>query len=96
MMAQNYTDCISENVKRSHEQMVREGKAMGLAPLGYLNVRDPKTKVADIVLDENRYYNVRKIFEYYSTGLYSLSELVNLTKEWGLNNKKKLYNYSTG
>lgn len=91
MMAQNYTDCISENVKRSHEQMVREGKAMGLAPLGYLNVRDPKTKVADIVLDENRYYNVRKIFEYYSTGLYSLSELVNLTKEWGLNNKKKPY-----
>ena len=34
---------------------------------------------------------MRKIFEYYSTGLYSLSELVNLTKEWGLNNKKKPY-----
>lgn len=89
MMAQNYTDCISENVKRSHEQMVREGKAMGLAPLGYLNVRDPQTKVANIILDEDRCHKIRRIFEYYSTGLYSLSELVQLTKEWGLNNKKK-------
>ena len=91
MMAQNYTDCISENVKRSHEQMVREGKAMGLAPLGYLNVRDPETKVANIILDEVRCHMVRKIFEYYSTGLYSLSELVKLTKEWGLDNKGKAH-----
>ena len=36
MLAKNYTDSISDNVKRSHEQMVREGKAMGLAPLGYI------------------------------------------------------------
>lgn len=91
LLAKNYTDCISENVNRAHEQMVREGKAMGLAPLGYLNVRDPQTKVANIILDEDRYHKVRRIFEYYSTGLYSLSELVQLTKEWGLNNKGKAH-----
>lgn len=91
MMAQNYTDCISENVKRSHEQMVREGKAMGLAPLGYLNVRDPQTKVANIILDEERAFLIRRLFTEYSTGLYSLSELVSMAKEWGLNNKGKAH-----
>lgn len=91
MMAQNYTDCISENVKRAHEQMVREGKAMGQAPLGYINVRDPKTKIATIILDEDRYYLVRRLFEYYATGNYSLSELVMFAREWGLNNKGKAH-----
>ena len=91
MMAQNYTDCISENVKRAHEQMVREGKAMGMAPVGYKNVRDENTKVADIVLDEIRAPLVQRLFKEYSTGLYSLSELVNMAKEWGLTNKRKPY-----
>ncbi len=91
MMAQNYTDCISENVKRAHEQMVREGKAMGQAPLGYINVRDPETKVANIELDTSRDYLVRRLFEYYSTGLYSLNELVELAKEWRLYSKKKTF-----
>ncbi len=89
MMAQNYTDCISENVKRSHEQMVREGKAMSLAPLGYVNVRDPQTKVANIILDEKRAILVKRLFTEYATGLYSYSQLTKMAKEWGLDNKGK-------
>ena len=89
MMAQNYTDSISENVKRAHEQMVREGKAMSLAPLGYINVRDPQTKVANIILDEKRAILVKRLFTAYATCLYSYSQLTKMAKEWGLDNKGK-------
>ena len=91
MLARNYVECISENVKRSHEQMVREGKAMGLVALGYLNVRDPETKVANVILDHERSHKVLHIFEAYGTGLYSLSELVKIAYDIGLTNKKKPY-----
>ena len=91
MLAKNYTDSISDNVKRSHEQMVREGKAMGLAPLGYINVRDKDTHIANIILDEDRAFLIKRLFIEYSTGLYSLSELVSMATDWGLNNKGKAH-----
>lgn len=91
MMAKSYTDSISDNVKRAHEQMVREGKAMSLAPLGYLNVRDTETKIANIVLDEKRAFLIKRLFTEYATGLYSYSELTTMAKEWGLDNKGKAH-----
>ena len=39
-----------------------------LAPLGYVNVRDSKTKVANIILDERRAILVKRLFTEYSTG----------------------------
>ena len=92
-MAQNYTDTISENVNRAHEQMVREGKAMGHAPIGYMNVRDNETKMADIVFDVKRAPLVYRLFQDYGTGGYSLDQMVDRAKELGLTNKTKGHSF---
>lgn len=92
MMAENYTNCISDNVNRSFEKKRHDGTIIGTAPIGYLNVRNEKDK-ADVVLDPERAFLVRKIFEEYATGLYSIKEIRKMTLEWGLKNKTKSNTY---
>lgn len=92
MLAESYTNNISDNVKRSFNQMREEGKLTGSAPIGYLNRRDENGN-ADIILDKTRAPFIRKIFEEYSTGLYSLKQLRDKTITWGLKNKTKSNTY---
>lgn len=92
MMAENYTNCISDNVKRSFEKKLQEGTILGTAPIGYLNTKDENGKTT-VILDSQRAFLVKKIFEEYSTGVYSLKELRNKTIEWGLKNKTKSNTY---
>ena len=86
MFAQNYTDSISDNVNRAYEKMVQEGRALGLAPLGYLNVRNEQG-VANIIVDESRAQKIKTLFLEYATGLYSMNDLVQRAKDLGLDNK---------
>lgn len=92
MMAESYTNSISDNVKRSFEKMRQEGKITGTAPIGYLNKNDGRGKT-DIILDPDRAFLVKRIFEEYSTGLYSLKEIRKKTIEWNLKNKTKSNTY---
>ena len=39
MMAESFTNSISDNVKRSFEKKLQEGTILGVAPIGYMNVR---------------------------------------------------------
>ncbi|MCX5692179.1 MAG: recombinase family protein, partial [Candidatus Omnitrophica bacterium] len=66
-----YIDNLSENIKRGIRQKVRNGVYPGLAPVGYLN--DPKSR--GIAIDTDKAPLVRKIFELYSTGDYTLERL---------------------
>ncbi len=86
MSANMYVNSTRDNVKRSEEKMLKEGLLPGKAPLGYLNVIDNGKK--NIVIDSERGYLVCKLFEQYSTGLYSMDELVKQSIKWGLSNKK--------
>ena len=52
MMAESYTNNISDNVCRSLEEMRKKGKWAHHAPVGYKNVRDANGN-SDIVLDED-------------------------------------------
>lgn len=92
MMAESYTNSISDNVKRSFEKMRQEDKITGTAPIGYLNKNDGRGKT-DIILDPDRAFLVKRIFEEYSTGLYSLKEIRKKTIEWNLKNKTKSNTY---
>lgn len=92
MMAESYTNSISDNVKRSFERMRQEGKITGTAPIGYLNKNDGRGKT-NIILDPDRAFLVKRIFEEYSTGLYSLKEIRKKTIEWNLKNKTKSNTY---
>jgi len=86
LMAQSYTDAMSDNIKRSIEQKIRNGEWSGWAPLGYINQRTPDGK-SDIVPDPARAPLIQRVFEEYATGAYTLSELTNKTKDWGLRTK---------
>ncbi len=66
-----YIDNLSENIKRGIRQKVRNGVYPSLAPVGYLN--DPKSR--NIVIDKDKAPLIRKIFELYATGDYTLDRL---------------------
>ncbi|MDI6820620.1 MAG: recombinase family protein [Patescibacteria group bacterium] len=72
-----FVDNLRENVKRGLRQKIRNGVWPGWAPVGYLN--NPKTRLIDI--DRAKAQKVKKLFEFYSTGRYTLKSLANWSKE---------------
>ena len=69
-----YIDNLSENVKRGLRQKVRRGVFPGPAPTGYINDKVNHT----IIPDPERFRIVKKLFERYSTGNYSLKDLTKI------------------
>ncbi len=70
-----YVGALRDNVNRSMEYNWASGKWQGLAPIGYLNKPlSPKEKT--IIIDPERGPLVKKMFEEYATGLYSLNDMV--------------------
>ena len=78
-----FIDNLSENVKRGLRQKVRRGEWPGWAPIGYLN--DLRTHI--IIPDPDRFRLVKKLFELYSVGNYSLKDLQNQITKIGLLSK---------
>lgn len=75
--AQYYSDSISDNVKRRNQQKLRDGEWCGKAPVGYLNtVKDGKKWVEPDPATANV---IRKTFEMYASGNYSL---LMIAKKW--------------
>ena len=92
-LAKYYSDAISDNVKRAQEQMIRKGEWIAKAPFGYKH-----TKQADgtknIIIDEFEAAIVKKCFELYATGAYSLDLLKQkINKEHRFNWSKGYLNY---
>jgi len=71
---------LRENVKRGLRQKIRNGVWPGRAPVGYLN--NPKTRGIDV--DSIKAPKIRKLFELYATGNYTLFSLANWCKEYHL------------
>ncbi len=86
LLAENYTNCISDNVKRSFEKMAKMGKFPHYAIVGYQNARDEFDK-ATIVEDPEMGIIVRKLFTECATGVYTLADLVRKANEWGFRTK---------
>ena len=85
VMANAYTNAISDNVKRSIIYKLNNGECIGKAPLGYLNARDAADK-SIIVVDHSRAHLIKQIFELYATGAYSLGDLEGFAKQHHLTN----------
>ena len=75
-----FVDNLRENVKRGLRQKIRNGVWPGWAPVGYLN--NAKTRGIDV--DSDKATKVKKLFEMYATGAYTLHSLANWCKEKGL------------
>jgi len=75
-----YVDNLSENIRRGIRQKLRRGEFPGKPPVGYTN--EPRLRT--IVVHERKAPLVRKMFEAYATGRYSLKQLRDLIVSWGL------------
>lgn len=90
LMAGNYTDSLSYNVKRSLVKNWNSGKWQGMAPLGYLNRHtDDDNNEAIIIVDPVRGPIIKHLFEEFATGLHSLQSLWYKARELGLTSKEK-------
>lgn len=78
-LAKYYSDAISDNVKRANEQKLRKGEWIAKAPFGYEYITSPDGK-KDIVITEHEAYLVKKAFELYATGAFSMNLLLEKLK----------------
>jgi len=82
LMARSYIDNLSEEVRKGMTEKAEQGHYPGAAPVGYLN--NPITRQID--LDPTRAPIVRRLFELYAAGQYSLSDLKKVAANEGLTN----------
>lgn len=88
VMAKNYSDVISDNVKRAFEQKLRNGECIGKPPIGYLNVIENDKKT--LILDAEKAAFIRKMFEMYATGNYSVKTLRAEINKQGLKSRYEM------
>ncbi len=90
-----YSRLLGRKVKKSLEKKLQNGDWPGWAPLGYKNVNlgseDKPQRV--IKMDKEKSSLVSELFRLYSTGNYSVDELVDHINDKGLRSKtgKKMY-----
>jgi hypothetical protein len=75
-----YIDNLSENIRRGQRQKVKNGIWPMSAPVGYLNDRLAKTIYPDPV----RAPLIRKVFELYASGGYTLDRLTKVVNDLGM------------
>lgn len=80
VLARNYINNLSEEVKKGMYQKLKKGGLPGMAPIGYRN----NIENHEVVLDEAQWKLVRRIFELCATGRYSLTDLTAISKKEGL------------
>ncbi len=87
MFARSYVLQLSDNVKRSNEQKLKNGEWISKAPIGYRNIRDENDK-PDIEVDPEASPFIVKVFERYATGNYSMITLAKQMREEGFTGKQ--------
>ena len=80
LMARNYIENLSEEVKKGMHEKARQGGYPTMAPVGYTNT---KASVG-IIPDPLRATHIKELFEAASTGCFSLRDLVSLARRRGL------------
>lgn len=71
-VAQYYSDNLRAEVLKGMDERIKQGWPIGLAPYGYLNVKD---KNEPVIPDPEKSITVIRIFELYATGKYTLKSL---------------------
>ncbi len=84
LMAKNYIDNLSEEVRKGHAEKAAQGEYPSIAPLGYRN--NLQTHLLEI--DEEDAPKIRRLFELYAAGRHSLRQLRELAGEAGLSGRR--------
>lgn len=80
LMAKNYLDNLSEEVRKGFQEKVEQGGYPHAAPMGYKNNKELHT----IEIESDGAKLIKALFEYYATGNYSLWTLRKKVIEEGL------------
>ncbi len=92
-MANQYSRDLSKNVKRGMQSKAEKGWFPNIPPIGYLNSKLRDKGNETILIDEERFKIVRKMWDLMLTGTYSLPQVLRIaTNDWGLTTptRKKL------
>ncbi len=92
-MANQYIRDLSKNVKRGLTSKAEKGWFPNIPPIGYLNSKTREKGSETILVDEQRFHLVRKIWDLMLTGTYSPPKVLEIaSNEWGLKTppRKKL------
>jgi len=79
-----FSDNLVENVKRGIRQKIRRGEWITLAPFGYVN----NLKTKNIEPDKVKSRIIKRAFEEYATGTYTLKSLADFLADHGVVQKK--------
>lgn len=80
LMAKNYIDNLSEEVRKGQGEKAAQGEYPSIAPIGYKN----NLVIHRIEPDEKEAPAVRRLYELHATGRYSLRQLRQVAREAGL------------
>ena len=83
-IARFYTNNLSEEVKKGQKEKISQGWRPTRPIIGYKTVGEKGHKIH--IIDEEKAPLVRKMFELYSTGNYSLNALVDVMNKEGMRN----------
>ena len=81
LFAKNYIDNLSEEVKKGQKEKIAQGWLPTKPPLGYKTIGEKGHKIH--ILDEKTAPLIRRAFELYATGNYSLYELSKIMDKEG-------------
>ena len=84
LIAKNYIDNLSEEVKKGQQEKLSQGHLPGKPPIGYKTIGDSGHKIH--VIDEDKAPLIRKMFELHATGNHSLTSLSMEMYKLGLRN----------
>ncbi len=95
-VAQYYIDNLSEEVRKGQKEKIAQGWYPSRPPLGYISTGDKGKRLH--VIDTEKAPLIKKVFELYGTGIYSLEKVAQLIREEGLRssngnqlNKRRVY-----
>jgi len=88
-MANQFSLNLSKDIKRGLKGKVEQGRRPSVAPLGYLNSKYHTKGLEEILVDEERFPKVRKLFDLMLTGQYNPLQLTGIAdKELQLKTRK--------
>src|SRR3989338_3466427 len=80
--AEYYVRLLSENVKKGQKEKIAQGWLPSKPPLGYKTIGEKGHKTH--IIDDQKTPLLKRMFELYATGNYSLKKLVQIMYEEGL------------
>lgn len=89
-MANQYIRDLSKNVRRGLVSKAEKGWFPNIPPIGYKNSKSHEKGFETIMVDEERFLIVRKMWDLMLTGNYSPPKILKIaTDEWGLRTLKR-------